>query len=114
MRRRTTRSVSCNFLGLASIFQLQTPTQTTEQRRAQPVVVVHPLNSNQRVISNGIAQRGTTGRVTANQNMEPQSVRGAQATVRSIPGERLIGVTLSQLLTTRSPSFPLVSVGLVC
>ncbi|XP_078353432.1 uncharacterized protein LOC144638124 isoform X2 [Oculina patagonica] len=72
--------------------ELHTPTQTTEQRQAQPVVAVHPLNSNQRVISNGIAQRGNTGRVTANQNAEPQtSMRGAQATVRSIPGDRLIG-----------------------
>lgn len=83
----------CNPLRLAFIFQIQIPTQTSEQRQGQPVVVVHPLNSNQRVISNGIAQRGNTGSGPGNQNMEPQPVRGSQAIVRSLPGERLIGVT---------------------
>lgn len=57
---------------------------------------MQPLNSNQQVISNGIAQRGNTGSGPANQNVAPQQVRGGQAIVRSIPpGERLIGVTLN-------------------
>ena len=73
---------------------MQSPsTQTSEQRHGQPVAAVNnPVSSNQRVISNGIAQQVNTGSGPSNQHMEPQPVRGRQAVVRSIPGERLIGV----------------------
>lgn len=102
---QTFRSIRCNFLWLAFIFQLQTPTQTTEQRRSQPVVVVQPLNSNQQVIPNAL--RGNTGSGPANQNVAPQPVRGGEAIVRSIPGERLIGVTVN-LFDHKQYSFSLV------
>lgn len=57
--------------------------QGSEQRRDQPVVVVHPLTSNQRVISNGITQQG---------NMESRrDERQAVVSATSVPGDRLIG-----------------------
>ena len=72
----------------------QLPNQGPEHRD-QPVVVVHPLNSNQRVISNGITLQGNTGSVPREQTVEPQPVTRTQvATVRSIPGDRLIGVIM--------------------
>jgi len=58
------------------------------QQRGQPVVVVHPMDSNQRVTSNGITHQGNT----AGQAIERQPVSRTQvASVRSIPGDRLIG-----------------------
>ena len=73
----------------------QLPDQGPEHRD-QPVVVVHPLSSDQRVISNGISQQVNTGSVSREQTVEPQPVTRTQvATVRSIPpGDRLIGVTM--------------------
>ena len=58
------------------------------------MVVVHPVNSTQRVISNGIAQQGNTASGPGEQAIEPRPVSRTQvASVRSIPGDRLIGVT---------------------
>ena len=89
--------MAINPLRLAFFNQVQSPpTHTSEQRQGQPVAVINnPLSSSQRVISNGIAQRDNAVSGPGAQNVEPQPVRGRQAVVRSIPGDRLIGVTKS-------------------
>ncbi|XP_022782056.1 leucine-rich repeat-containing protein 7-like isoform X2 [Stylophora pistillata] len=81
------------------------PIQTSEQRRSQPAAVVHPLSSAQRLISNDITQRGHAGNGLGDQNREPKPGRVNQATVRSIPGERLIGgqSAAQEVTATRIP-----------
>lgn len=66
------------------------------EQRSQPSVVVQPLNSNRRATPNVVTQKGS---VPSEQPTEAQPVIRTQiATVRSIPRERLIGVTTIYIL----------------
>lgn len=66
--------------------------QNPAQSRGWPEGSNHPVNSNQRVTTNGIAQLGNTARVQSEQSTEPRNSSMVQvATVRAIPGDRLIG-----------------------
>ena len=80
---------------------LQAPPVLNEgsEQRSQSAVVVQPRNRNQRATPNVVTQRGGVGSVPSEQPIEAQPVIRTQiATVRSIPGERLIGVTSIYIL----------------
>lgn len=69
------------------------------EQRSQSSVVVQPLNSNHRATPNVVTQKGSVGSVPSEQPTEAEPVIRTQiATVRSIPRERLIGVTTIHIL----------------
>ena len=85
------RTWRVNYIFIFQTLEVQ-PQSSDYSVGVQPVVKVQPINGNRRVISNGITQSGEM----ENGAGEPQPVIRAPvaAIVRSIPGDRLIGVII--------------------